>query len=205
MKPSSRKPTPESRASTHEVTRILEAISSGDKRAADLLFPLVYDELRRLARLRMAREKPGQTLQPTALVHDAYLRLVGDVDAKWETRAHFFGAAALAMRRILVERARRRRSARHGGQMERVTLDEPAVGATSDRAVDLLSLDRALQRLEAYDARLAAVVMLQFFGGLEIEETARALGVSRATVKRDWTYARAWLYEEIQGGHGGER
>jgi RNA polymerase sigma factor (TIGR02999 family) len=179
-----------------EVTRILGALRGGDARAADALLPLVYDELRTLARSRMRKEPSGQTLQPTALVHEAYLRLVAGRDQTFENRGHFFGAAALAMRRILVERARQRRTAKHGGGWERVTLSD-VIASTEQREVDLVVLDRALEALEAHDKRLSEVVMLRYFTGLTIEETARALALSPATIKRDWEYARAWLFEEM--------
>jgi len=181
-----------------EISRILAAIGDGDRKASEELLPLVYLELRKLARSRMAHEPPGQTLQPTALVHEAYLRLVGDRDARWENRAHFFAAAALAMRRILVERARRRRMAKHGGGQDRVTLDE-AVASSDPRSVDLLALDDALTRLEAHDPRMSRIVTLRYFAGLNVEQTAKALDISAATVKREWSYAKAWLHREIAG------
>lgn len=183
-------------ARRHEVTRILNDWRRGDPRAPDALFPIVYDELRPLARSRTRQEPLGQTLQPTALVHEAYLRLVSGRDSDFESRTHFFGAAALAMRRILVERARQRRTAKHGGGWERVTLTDE-VASTEPRAIDLVVLDRALEALEAHDKRLSEIVMLRYFTGLTIEETARALGLSPATIKRDWEYARAWLFEEM--------
>ena len=182
-----------------EVSRVFIAIRGGDHEATSRLLPLVYQELRHLARRMMAREPAGQTLQPTALVHEAYLRLLGNQSATWENRAHFFGAAAIAMRRILVERARRRRAARHGGGQERVTLDEEVVPSDPPRA-DLLALDEALSRLESSDERASRVVHLRYFAGLGIEETAELLGVSAATVTREWNYARAWLRREITGG-----
>ncbi len=189
-----------------EVTRILNDLRHGDPRAADALLPIVYDELRRLARSRIRREPLGQTLQPTALVHEAYLRLVSGRDSDFENRTHFFGAAALAMRRILVERARRRRTVKHGGGWERVTLSDE-IASSEPRAVDLVVLDRALEALEAHDKRLCEVVMLRYFTGLTIEETGQALSLSPATIKRDWEYARAWLFEEMtradRGGEGG--
>jgi RNA polymerase sigma factor (TIGR02999 family) len=156
----------------------------------------VYDELRYLARRLMAREAPGQTLGPTALVHEAYLRLLGGDVSGWENRAHFFGAAATAMRRILVERARRRHRVRHGGGQRRVTLDEQVVPA-DPAASDLLALDEALSRLEAQDERAVRIVHLRYFAGLGIEETAKLLGISTATVTREWSHARAWLRHEL--------
>ncbi|MEM7245516.1 MAG: sigma-70 family RNA polymerase sigma factor [Acidobacteriota bacterium] len=182
-----------------EVTRLLDAIGRGDPGASEELLPLVYDELRSLARARMAREPVGHTLQPTALVHEAYLRLLGPDDGRrprWSSLGHFFGAAALAMRRILVERARRQQRIRHGGQQARVELDErelPGLGLSTD----VLALDEALQALERHDERKHRVVMLRYFGGLSIDETAEALGLSPATVKTDWTYSRAWLHRAL--------
>ncbi|MCH7701619.1 MAG: sigma-70 family RNA polymerase sigma factor [Planctomycetes bacterium] len=185
-----------SRSNPGEVTRILEAISDGDPHASDTLLPLVYDELRRLASARMALEAPGQTLQPTALVHEAYLRLVGDGQVDWENRRHFFGAAASAMRRILVERARRRGRIKHGGGRQRVPLDDVAVEA-DEKLLDYVVLDEALCRMEKQDERMSQIVMLRFFAGLTIEDTAQALGISPMTVKREWACARAWLYDEL--------
>jgi len=182
----------------NDVTRILEAIERGDPQAAGELLPLVYRELRRLAAQRLAREKPGQTLQATALVHEAYLRLVGDQDTRrWDGRGHFFAAAAEAMRRILVENARRKAGPKAGGDRERVKLAavelaavEPAV---EDLRVDLIALDEALTALEATDSRKADLVRLRFFAGLSIEQAAEALGVSVATANNDWSYAKSWL------------
>ncbi len=178
------------------VTQILAAISAGDEGRADELLRLVYDELRRMARQKMAHEPPGHTLQPTALVHEAYLRLVGDQDVRWEGRSHFFGAAAEAMRRILIDRARRYAAARHGGGRQRVPL-EAADRAAAGESVDLLALDDALGRLQEHDQRMAEVVKLRFFAGLTIEETAAALDVTSRTVNRDWIAARAWLHHEL--------
>jgi RNA polymerase sigma factor (TIGR02999 family) len=184
-----------------EVTRILEAIGQGDPGAADQLLPLVYAELRRLAAAQLAREAPGHTLQPTALVHEAYLRLVGPADeGRWNSRGHFFGAAAQAMRRILVESARRKQRAKHGGELQRLDLEEHDIPVTPPPE-ELLALDEALARLAAEDADAARVVDLHFFAGLSIDEAAEALGVSRATAYRQWAYARAWLRCEL-GGEG---
>lgn len=181
---------------TRHVTDILQRVRSGQPQAAGELLPLVYEELRRLAYARLAREAPGQTLQPTALVHEAYLRLVGTDDPGWENRAHFFAAAAEAMRRILIERARRYAAERHGGGQMRVTLGEDIAAGAQD-AAELLALDQALSRLEVRDAQMAAVVKLRHYAGLDIDETAQALGTSTRTVNRQWTAARAWLAREL--------
>jgi RNA polymerase sigma factor (TIGR02999 family) len=183
-----------------EVTRILDAIVQGDPQAAAQLLPLVYDELRRLAAQKLAQEAPGQTLQATALVHEAYLRLVDASKAQdWNGRGHFFAAAAEAMRRILVENARRKRALRRGGDRQRHSLDlcEPAAPQPSD---DLLALDEALERLAARDRVKADLVKLRYFAGLTMEQTAQALGISLATAHRWWNYARAWLHQEIARG-----
>jgi RNA polymerase sigma factor (TIGR02999 family) len=182
----------------NEVTRILAAIDQGDPRASEQLLPLVYDELRKLAAQRLAQEKPGQTLQATALVHDAYLRLVGEDDTGWESRGHFVAAAAEAMRRILVDNARRKRTGKHGGGHRRQDLDEVEVVAGAP-AEDLLALDEALTRLAAEDPAKAELVKLRYFAGLSIEDAARALGISPATAKRRWVYARAWLFRAVDG------
>jgi RNA polymerase sigma factor (TIGR02999 family) len=182
------------------VTRLLDAANRGEAGATEELLPLVYEELRRLARGQMRGEAPGgQTMQATALVHEAYLRLVGDADVQWENRGHFFGAAARAMRRILVERARSRGRIKRGGDRERVEID-PGRLEGSESATDLVGLDEALNRLEAEDARKAEVVMLRYFAGLSIEETGAAMGLSPATVKNEWTFARAWLKRELERG-----
>ena len=179
-----------------EVTRILDAIQRGDSKAADALLPLVYDELRRLAAHRMADEAPGQTLQATALVHEAWLRLGGDDQPSWQNRAHFFAAAAEAMRRILIDNARRKNYLRHGGGAERVNLDGLDLAASVGDE-QLLALNEALDHLAAHDATKAQVVKLRFFAGLTNEQVARVLGVSEPTVKRHWAYARAWLFREM--------
>src|SRR5262245_32559619 len=181
-----------------DVTRLLTALEQGDHSAAERLLPLVYDELRKLAAAKMAREKPGQTLQATALVHEAYLRLVDrERPQRWDGRGHFFAAAAEAMRRILIEGARRKKRLKHGGQLERVDLDavELPLPLPDD---DLLALDEALDRLAAVDSRAAEVVKLCFFVGLTQEQAARELGVSLSTAERLWGFARAWLFREIQ-------
>jgi RNA polymerase sigma factor (TIGR02999 family) len=185
-----------------EVTRILTAIEHGDPRAADQLLPLVYDELRKLATQRLVRERPGQTLQATALVHEAYLRLVDANHAQhWDSRGHFFAAAAEAMRRILIDQGRRHQSAKRGGDRQRLPLDDidaPAVG-DADSADDLLALDEALRQLEAEDPVKARLVQLRYFAGVSLEDAARMIGVSPATAKRYWVYARSWLYGKLQG------
>lgn len=181
-----------------DVTRILSAIEQGDPQAAEQLLPLVYDELRKLAAARLARERPGQTLQATALVHEAYLRLVDAEQAqRWNSRGHFFGAAAEAMRRILVENARRKASAKHGGGLGRRDLPEIAAAASEAR-LDLLALDQAIGALEREHPDKAQIVKLRFFAGLTLEETAKTLGLSRATTQRGWTYARAWLFGRLR-------
>lgn len=189
--------------SQQDVTIALGALAAGEAGARDTLLQLVYEELRKLAESRMRQESPGQTLQATALVHEAYLRLVNEDATKWENRAHFFHAAAEAMRRILIERARRRKRLKHGGGRLRFDVDDAPVveAAPSDEAdpSELLALDEALERLAREDGRLAQVVMLRFFGGLSVERVAEILGVSDRTVKRDWEFARAWLLKEMRG------
>jgi RNA polymerase sigma factor (TIGR02999 family) len=181
----------------NEVTRILSALEQGDLHAADQLLPLVYDELRKLAGERMAHEKPGQTLQATALVHEAYVRLVDAAKAQqWNSRGHFFAAAAEAMRRILVDNARRKQRPKHGGQRRRVELDED-VCPTEDRAGELLLLHAALDKLEAESPPKALLVKLRYFAGLSHQEAAEAMGISRATADRYWAYAKAFLRCEM--------
>jgi len=185
-----------------DVTRILSAIEQGDPSAAAQLLPLVYDELRRLAAQKLARERPGQTLQATALVHEAYLRLVDVEQAqRWNSRGHFFAAAAEAMRRILVERARHRQSLKAGGDHQRLDMAdiEPAVAGPD---VDLLALNEALEKLAQQDPRKAELVKLRFFAGLTIEQAAQALGISPSTADNDWAYARCWLRLAIDGDRG---
>jgi RNA polymerase sigma factor (TIGR02999 family) len=177
----------------NDVTQILSRIESGDPTAAEQLLPLVYAELRRLAGHRLTKEKPGQTLQATALVHEAYLRLTdGDQTEHWKSRGHFFGAAAEAMRRILVDQARYKRGQRHGGNYQRIELSsvEPAV---QPNQLDILALDEALQHLAVRDPRAANLVKLRFFAGLTVSEAAKSLGVSVATAENDWAYAKSWL------------
>jgi RNA polymerase sigma factor (TIGR02999 family) len=183
----------------NEVTRILSTIEGGDDQAAERLLPLVYDELRRLASQMLAQEKPGQTLQATALVHEAYARLVDVEQAKdWHSRAHFFAAAAEAMRRILVESARRKASRKRGGGLARVPLDEFEIHAP-ELNEDVLDLDSALTKLAAMDKMAAEVVQLRYFAGLSLPETAKILAISPRTAGRLWSYARAWLRQEIEG------
>jgi RNA polymerase sigma factor (TIGR02999 family) len=180
-----------------DVTRILSAIEAGDPSAAEQLLPLVYDELRKLAADKMSQEKPGQTLQATALVHEAYLRLVAVADSqRWQNCGHFFAAAAEAMRRILVEAARRKGRARHGGGQRRIDLDERDFVAESP-SDDLLAIDDALTRLAELDPKRAELVKLRFFAGLTMPEAAAALGISLATAERHWAFARTWLYAEL--------
>ena len=181
-----------------DVTALLRAWGKGDEGARDQLLPLIYGELRRRAAARLRRERPGHSLQPTALVHEAYLRLV-DHQVTWQNRAHFFGLASEMMRRILVDHARTRKRGKRDGAWTRVELDE-AVAVEEQRDVDLVSLDRALQELSELDARHGRVVELRFFGGLTLEETGEVLGASAATVKRDWTLARAWLFRRLKSG-----
>ena len=180
-----------------DVSRILSSIDQGDLQAAEQLLPLVYAELRRLAAQRLACERPGQTLTATALVHDAYLRLVGPADAPaFNSRGHFFAAAAEAMRRILIERARRRRSLKHGGKRTRVELNSACLVADGP-SLDLLAVDEALTRLASEQPEKAELVKLRFFGGLSTAESAAAMGISLATAERYWAFARGWLYAEL--------
>ena len=182
-----------------DVTRILTAIEEGDTESAEALLPLVYDELRKLAVQRMAGEKPGQTLQPTALVHEAYLRLTGGRSPQhWKSRGHFFGAAAEAMRRILVETARRKTCAQHGGNRKRVDLEDFEATAAMPPD-DLLALNDALALLETHDQAAAELVKLRYFAGFSVEEASEMLGISRSSAYRHWTYARAWLFSRLHG------
>jgi RNA polymerase sigma factor (TIGR02999 family) len=180
-----------------EVTQMLQAIGRGDSRAAERLLPLVYNDLRRHAAARMAREAAGQTLQPTALVHEAWLRLVGHGDRTWENRAHFFGAAAEAMRRILIENARRKARLKRGGDQVRLELDPLDLAATTPDEKVLL-IDEALEILQLRDPEKARVVLLKFFGGYTNQEVAENLGVTERTVERHWAYAKAWLFQTIR-------
>src|SRR3954464_6165228 len=180
------------------VTQILSDIEHGDSAAAERLLPLVYDELRKLAAAKLARERPGQTLQATALVHDAYLRLVGTADPGWESRGHFFAAAAEAMRRILVDTARRKGRQKHGGGRRREHADLDDLGAVGSPQ-ELLGLHEALERFARHDPLKAKLVELRFFGGLTLERAAEYLGISSSTAARAWRYARAWLYDAMAG------
>jgi len=189
-------PDAEPAAGPAAITSLLARAQEGDRQATDELLPLVYEELRELADRLLAAEKRGATLQPTALVHEAYLRLVGSDQAGWENRAHFFGAAARAIRRILVDRARARRAARRGGDRP-LRLDTDAPLAGPEPSLDVLALDEALAKLASIDAQKARVVELRFFGGLSVDETAATLGVSASTVNRDWVFARTWLHRAM--------
>ena len=189
-------PDAESAAGPAAITSLLARAQEGDRQATDELLPLVYEELRELADRFLAAEKRGATLQPTALVHEAYLRLVGSDQAGWENRAHFFGAAARAIRRILVDRARARRAARRGGDRP-LRLDTDAPLAGPGPSLDVLALDEALAKLASVDAQKARVVELRFFGGLSVDETAASLGVSASTVAREWVFARTWLHRAM--------
>jgi RNA polymerase sigma factor (TIGR02999 family) len=183
-----------------DVTRILNAIEQGDAKAADELLPLVYEELRRLATQKMSHEKPGQTLQATALVHEAYIRLVGSENHNWENRCHFFNFAAEAMRRILIENARRKQRLKHGGGQKKIDINdvELAIETPSD---DLIALDEALERLTKMDKVKADLVKLRYFAGLTLEQSADLLNLSERTAKRYWAHARAWLYRQVNEGH----
>jgi RNA polymerase sigma factor (TIGR02999 family) len=191
--------SPRGAASMNDVTRILSAIEDGDPRAAEHLLPLVYEELRKLAAAKLAQEKPGQTLQATALVHEAYLRLVDrTAEQQWDCRGHFFAAAAEAMRRILVDRAREKGREKRGGKVKKIDIDaiDLATTVTPDQ---LLAVDEALAKLAVHDATAAKIVQLRYFAGLTVDEAGKALGISTATAYRHWNYARVWLYDELQG------
>jgi RNA polymerase sigma factor (TIGR02999 family) len=182
-----------------EVTIILDAIEKGDPKAAEELLPLVYQELRKLAASKLAHQPPDQTLQPTALVHEAYLRLLGDGNHSWRDRRHFFAAAADAMRHLLVDRARRKAALRHGGGWHRVDLDDVVV-ATKTTDENVLLMNEALEKLTAHDPGAAELVKLRFFGGLTFPQAAQVLGLSERSAKRSWAYARAWLFQKIHQG-----
>ena len=183
---------------TGQVTALLTRLRRGDQRAAEQLIPLVMDELRRLARYYLKDERTGHTLQPTALVHEAYLKLAGYQNLNWESRSHFIGVAASLMRQILIDSARRHRAAKRGRHFEQVSLDEHRDFLQVERSEELLALDEALHRLEKMHLRQSRIVELRYFGGLSVEETAEALGVSPITVKREWATARAWLRAELE-------
>jgi len=182
-----------------DVTQVLAQLRDGDQRAADKLLPMVYDEFRALARHYLGQERANHTLQPTALVHEAYLKLVDQTRVDWQGKSHFFAVAAQAMRRILVDHARSRQRDKRGGGRARVALDE-AVALSPQKDEDVLALDEVLERLGKLDPRQAKVVELRFFGGMSVEEVAQALGVSKRTVEGDWTFARAWLARELRQG-----
>ena len=182
-----------------DVTLILNAIEQGDEKASEKLLPLVYEELRLLAAQKLSKEPPGQTLQATALVHEAYIRLVKAEAQEWKSRGHFFKAAAEAMRRLLIENARRKKSSKRGGGFKRVELDT-AAASTGEESDDLINLDEALERLQVEDSLKAELVKLRFFAGLTIGQAAEVLGISRATTIRHWSFARAWLYHIIKKG-----
>ncbi len=186
----------EAKRSPGDVTQLLAAWSNGDQEAQERLIPLVYDELRQLADRYLRRERPDHTLQPTALVHEAYLRLVKQPEVRWQNRAHFFGIAAHVMRQILVNHAVSHRTAKRGGAASKVPLDD-AAGLSQERDLDLLALDEALARLATLDPQQSRIVELRFFGGLTIDETADVLAISAATVKREWSTAKAWLHCEM--------
>lgn len=180
-----------------DVTMLLERARAGDSAASEEMLPLVYDELRRLARAYLQGERPNHTLQPTALVHEAYIKLVDWKNADWQSRGHFFSVAAQVMRNILVDHARRRKAEKHGGGMQRIEFDD-SPGFAFDADVDLVDLDEALTDLEKLDARHAKIVELRFFAGLTLDATAETLGVSAATISRDWNFVRAWLFKRLQ-------
>jgi RNA polymerase sigma factor (TIGR02999 family) len=186
----------ENQPEPHEVTKLLAAWGKGDEIARDQLMPLVYDELHRLAHRYMKRESPGHTLQTSALVNEAFVRLVDQRDVQWQSRAHFYGIAAQMMRRILVDYARSRNFAKRGGGAHKVSLDEALI-VSDERTAEVVNVHEALERLAAFDARKGQIVELRFFGGLSIEETAEVLAVSKGTAMRDWTLAKAWLYREM--------
>ena len=182
---------------SESVTQLLIEISNGDREAVDLLLPVIYDELRKLAANYLRRERPDHTLQPTALVHEAYLRLVDQTRVNWQNRAHFFGIAAQIMRRLLVDHARRHNAEKRGHDFQKLSLDEN-IDRAVERSTELIALDDALKALAAFDSQKARVVELRYFGGLSIEETADVLGVTATTIKRHWRFAKAWLHGEMQ-------
>src|SRR3989441_8080174 len=187
----------------NEVTKILEAVESGEPQATERLLPLVYEELRHLAAAKLSGEAPGQTLQATALVHEAWLKLASEDRRQWQGRTHFFAVAAEAMRRIIIDNARRKKAIRHGGGLERVNIDDSTmqIAAPSGDEDEQLAVHEALDRLATHDARKAELVKLRYFVGMTVEQSAEALGISEPTAKRDWAYARAWLFREIHRQH----
>lgn len=184
-----------------DITRILQSVESDDPKAAGELLPLVYSELRKLAAAKMANEQPNQTLQPTALVHEAWLRLTANEKVKWNGRAHFFGAAAEAMRRILIDNARRKQALRHGGDKQRMDIEDVEIAAPA-KADDLLAIDAALEEFGKIDPQKTELVKLHYFVGLKMEDCAGVLGISVPTARRWWSYARAWLYQKVQSDGG---
>ncbi|HKO62631.1 MAG TPA: sigma-70 family RNA polymerase sigma factor [Pyrinomonadaceae bacterium] len=182
---------------SENVTQLLIELANGDREAVDLLLPVIYDELRKLAANYLRRERPDHTLQPTALVHEAYLRLVDQTRVNWQNRAHFFGIAAQIMRRLLVDHARRHNAEKRGQDFQKLSLDEN-IDRAVDRSAELVALDDALKALAVFDPQKARVVELRYFGGLSIEETADVLGVTATTIKRHWRFAKAWLHGEMQ-------
>jgi RNA polymerase sigma-70 factor, ECF subfamily len=188
-------------SSAHDITLLLSDLSRGDPQAASKLIPVVYEELRRLAASYMRRERPNHTLQATALVHEAYVKLLQQRSVDWQGRAHFFGIAAQLMRRILIDHARGQLRQKRGGEHQKISLDEALV-FSEQQSAEMLAVDESLQRLEKVDPRQARVVELRFFGGMSVEETAEVLKVSAKTIKRDWSVARAWLYADIKKRHG---
>jgi RNA polymerase sigma factor (TIGR02999 family) len=189
-------------SSSLEITQLLLAWGSGDKQALDALMPVVYDELRRLARRYMRRQNPGHTLQTTALVNEAYLRLIDSSRVRWQDRRHFFAISAQLMRRVLVDFARAKNSLKRGGEQIQITLDEKIESPSGEKATDLVALDEALQKLAKLSARQSQIVELRYFGGLNEEEIAATLGISTRTVRRDWSLARAWLFRELSQNLG---
>ena len=187
--------------SSADVTQLLQQWRAGNKQAVDQLLPLVYSELRRLASIHLRNERPGHTLQSTALVHEAYLRLIGQRDVDWQSRAHFFGLASQMIRRILVDHARNRNAAKRGAGVTRLALDEE-IGTGGKKDVDLEALDDALNGLQSIDPQQARIVELRFFGGLTVEQTSEVMGISPATIYREWATARAWLFRELSGREG---
>ena len=184
---------------SQEISRVLQEWGNGQPEASDKLMPLVYDELRRQAARYLRRERPGHTLQTTALIHETYLKLIDQRNVDWQNRAHFFGVAAQAMKRILIDHAKARHREKRGGAAENLPLEEARFVISNDKSVDLIALDEALTRLASFDPRQASIVDLKFFAGLSIEDIAETLKISSATVKREWNSAKAWLFSEING------